>query len=507
MNDKTGIYGALEQRWQSLGDAPALSEGETELGYAGVATEVARLARHLAARNMCQGDRVILLFPNGIAQVLASLACFSLGLIAVPLTLPTGRERLRHIVSDAEPALCISAEAMPELEGVPLLQWPGGDENGQVAEPEQVRIEPKDAAMLLYSSGSTGQPKGVVISHGQQMRIAEHLANAVELAPGDRELLIAPASHSDGWQRIMAVLVCGGHLIFSDGMLSIHAILDVLVEQKIRSLFLHPTLVRYLLKMAPERVRPALAGCSTLETGSASLLADEMARLRGLLPESTRLFVHYGISESPRSTLGEIGALSDKLGSVGKAVAGVEIAIVDEEGQPLPDGATGEIAIRGEHLAPAYWRKAELYRQRIRNGWLHTGDFGRLDADGHLTFIGRRDDQIHSAGFSFYPAEVESELGALPDVVEYVVLGMPDPKGIIGDEVWFFVVPEDATNWSQRTLYALARERLERYMMPRRVIVVDEIPKTESGKPHRAQLAAHYAPDGSAPKPGALQSG
>jgi len=314
----------------------------------------------------------------------------------------------------------------------------------------------------------------------------------VGLRKGMRELVVAPLSHSDGWQRALAALATGVELCFPEGLITIKQILDDVSSLQIDTLFLHPAWIRYLLRCNQEEVQRAFAGVVSLETGSATLWPEEVARLRDWLAD-TAIHIHYGISESPRSTLLDLGARPDKLAGVGRPLPGVEIQILGEGGGTVAPGEVGQIVIAGQHLSRRYWRMPGLSEERFRDGWLLTGDYGRLDGEGFLSFAGRKDDLIASGGFCFYPAEVESELGEIPGVADYLVVGIPDAKGVLGEEPWLFVVPA-GPDWSSRQFFLHARNRLEPYMMPRRVVVLDTIPRTDSGKPHRQALRSRYTP-------------
>jgi len=488
MQDILGIY---IERWRAAPDAPALSCSGNSLSYAELLPHIGYAASRIRAAGGLPGERVLILLPNGIDQVVACLATFSLGCIAVPLDIQCGSERLKFIIEQTNPGVCMT---LPDrvLPGDMQALYPDKPPPGFVAgETDWGGAKPDDTAMLLYSSGSTGRPKGVMVSHRQQCTIARDLADGIGMEQAWTELLLAPSSHSDGWQRIMAAMYVGAHIVFPQGLLSVSNILETIEEERVDSVFIHPTLLRYLIKSRKEKVIKALKHCRSIESGSASLHSDELSQMMALAPHAD-FFVHYGLSESPRSNLLKAKDEPKRLQTTGPPLPGVEMMIVDQNGNRLPPGRVGEIRVRGSHLAKGYWNQQALFASRFSKGWLRTGDYGSMDEQSFLSFSGRRDDLIASSGFSFYPAEVETELGPLPNVTEYLVAGMPDPKGMIGEEVWIFIVPERRDEWSVEAFYSHARSRLEAYMLPRKIVLVPSIPKTESGKPHRKLLVEMY---------------
>ena len=188
----------------------------------------------------------------------------------------------------------------------------------------------------------------------------------------------------------------------------------------------------------------------------------------------------------------ESRAHPDRLNTVGTALPGVTISIRDEDGNDLPAGLPGEIHLRSPHLATGYWEQPDL-NQRFVNGWLATGDHGHLDADGFLTLLGRHDDLINCGGHCFFPAEVEQLLGTPSGVEQYLVAGVADPRGVLQEVPWAFVVPIDATSWTPEAFLALARGNLPGHMVPRHVVTVPRLPLTASGKPDRLETVKLYA--------------
>ncbi|MDQ6954370.1 MAG: class I adenylate-forming enzyme family protein [Mariprofundaceae bacterium] len=474
----------------------ALNDGTHQLSYGELRHYIQYLNQQMEALSITEEERVLILLPNGIHHIIAVFAAFSLGCVVVPMDIESSESRLKQVVESVQPVLCITFLASDVLDGVQvlnignILHEPNHNDNDILNVKKFER-----AKLLLFSSGSTGQPKGVVITYQQQAHITKNIAARVGTKKGDKELLLAPSSHSDGWQRVMVALYSGAQIVFPQGLLSVSNILETIAEEKITTLFIHPTLLRYLLKAKKDKVIKALQSCHSIKTGGASLLPDELERFLSLVPNAN-VYVHYGMSESPRSTMASMKCGATNLHSVGTAMAGVTIMIADLKGQPMPCGEIGEILIQGLHLSSGYWNQTELFNDRFHDGWLHTGDFGSMDEQGALYFHGRKDDVISTSGYSFYPAEVETLLGMIPDVQEYLVLGIPDPKGMIGDEPWLFLIPEEDSQWEPKKFYDYAKPRLEKHMMPRRMIVVSSIPKTASGKANRKEMIEQFKRQG-----------
>jgi len=483
---------------------PALRCAELTLTYAELTAAVRACARELAGAGVGAGDRVALMLRNSAEYVVLFLAVVALGAICVPVDPNAGGQRFRDVALDTTPKLCLTVADTPVHRGPPRhdVAIDPASKRVRFDPPLPVltrttalpAVAPAAAACILYSAGSTGHPKGVVLKHRHLLAIAETLAGVLRTGPGHSDLILAPMTHSGGWQRVTATLLRGGTVVVFAGMFSVAALLKDVERHAISGFFCTPPTVRALLRTAPGRFAGALATLRSVEIASAPITADELTRLGALLP-GVDIFLQYGLTECSRALILDVRRDPDRRHTVGSPTAGVEVAIADEHGQPGPSGTEGEILLRAPQRADEYWNLPELSAARFTGGWLRTGDFGVVDERGFVTLRGRRDDMINCGGMSYFPAEVERLLGEIPGVRDALVAGVPDPQRLLTDVPWIFVVPHDPAGWSIPTFMQHARARLPAHMVPRNVVVVPQIPTTASGKPHRQETVRRHGPE------------
>jgi len=479
-------------------DRPAFLDSRASLSYRDLRRLVDCVARRLRAAGALPGDRVLLEMPNSAEYVVAALGAMAAGAVVVPMT-DAGPERRRFVTDSTRPRLRLTRSAATRSEGAlrtiaveldpetPSMTFDPDPGSASYASPR-----PDEPAMILFSSGSTGRPKGVVLTHAGLEWTAGSLVRAFDLDATHRELLLCPLSHSGAWQRLAATLRAGGCVVATSGPLSVAGLLEDAREFDASGFYTPPPMIRYLLQTSPARVRAALGGCRGIEIGSAPIAANELADLMRLLPR-TGVFVHYGLTECSRAAILDARAEPARLATVGHAPPGVELRICDDAGNALAPGEAGEIHVRGPQLAVRYWEQPDLTRERFVDGWHRTGDHGSLDEGGFLTFLGRRDDRINSAGFSFFPAEVEAELGAVAGVEQYLVVGVEDSRGILGQVPCVLAVVADPASWTPGAFLETARRRLPPHMVPRKVVTVPRLVLTASGKPDRRRTRETYA--------------
>ncbi len=483
-------------------DRCALQMGDLSLSYGELFALVQGTAAQLLAAGVQPGDRVLVVFPNGVEPIVAVLAVGWLGAVAVPVDWQTPAARLSYVIEQTAPRLCLVDQAAPALSAVETVRL-RVTVSGRTAQFTPARpapaakpapLRPEQAAFIRFTSGTTGSPKGVVLGHAQQLWTARTLSRLFGLADDHRELLLVSMALSGGWQRVAATLLGGGCVVIAEGPLSVTGVLDQAEAHQATGFFTPPPLLRMLLASPVERVQSALKRCCCIEIGSAAVSVAELQQLIALLPLA-RVFVHYGLTECSRAVILDTRAHPDKLHTAGRPAPGVAASIRDADNETLGCDQAGQIFVRGPQLAEGYWKQPELSAERFGGGWLATGDYGSIDADGFVSLLGRRDDMINCGGRSFFPAEVEQALGHPEGVAQYLIAGAPDSRGVLQEVPWAFVVPSDPAGWDPAALLARARQCLAPHMVPRRVVSVPALPLTASGKPDRRRTVELYGPD------------
>ncbi|MCY1064726.1 AMP-binding protein [Nannocystis sp. RBIL2] len=484
-------------------ERPALRTGSLQLSYGELLDAVRGIARGLLAAGVGPGDRVALRLRNSIEYVALFLGITAMGAIVVPIDPGAGSERSQWIVKDTAPRLCFVHDDDPgpgEVARHAVRIDPASKH--AVFEPPLPRMAAEGPlpavaenadACVLYSAGSTGRPKGVVLGHRHFLAIARSLSQVIGMGPEHRDLILSPMTHSGGWQRVTSTLLRGGTVVIFEGMFSVAALVEDVEKFGITGFFTTPPVLRTLLRADPGKFAGKAETLRSIEIASAPVTAAELAQLGALFPKID-IYLQYGLTECSRALILDARKYPHKLHTVGLPTAGVEVAICGEDGRALPPGQEGEILLRAPQRTDHYWNLPDLNASRFRDGWLLTGDFGVRDEDGFVAYRGRRDDMINCGGMSYFPAEVELLLGAVPGVKDALVAGVPDPQRLLTDVPWIFVVPHNPETWSARDFTAHARARLPAHMVPRQVVIVPAIPLTPSGKPDRRETVRRHGP-------------
>jgi long-chain acyl-CoA synthetase len=485
-----------EESVRRFGEYPALVFEGREWTNAEQQRAANRLAHALRGLGIGPGDRVVVLLPNCPEVLQSYAAILKVGAVVVPVIFLLSAPEVRHILEHAAPTVVITAPELAwRIEGWqgPLVLV-GGEAPGALAYDELVAREPEafpavdradaDLAVILYTAGTTGQPKGVALSHGNLLANARAAASLYEL---DRErwgLATLPLSHSYG-----LALMNAGHLLGTRAVLlrwfTSEAALSAIQEHRIQQMAGVPTMYVHLLNH-PEADGFDTSSMRAWGSGAAPLPVEIVEPFEKRF--GGRLLEGYGLTEaSPVVSTHRYSGVR-KLGSVGQPLPGVDVRIVDEADRPLPVGEAGEVCVRGPNVMLGYYRMPDETARVLRGGWLHTGDVGRLDDDGYLYIVERKKDLIIRGGLNVYPREVEDVLYAHPAVAEAALVGMPDP--VMGEEGCAFVVLRAGAAATPDALIAFCQERLAKFKCPREVRVVDALPKSPIGKILRKELRA-----------------
>ncbi len=485
-----------------LPQRPAVSSEAGTLTFAALVDRVARIAGSFAA-TLVPGDRVALCMENSPEVLELFFACWTAGLCVVPTNAKLHPKEVAYIAESSGAKLLFTspslAEGLSSLHGeVPSLGeviCTGTDRyrrllDGSPARPRSVG--PQDPAWIFYTSGTTGRPKGAVLSHRNLMFMSHaYYADIDPLDETDTQLHIAPLSHGGGLY-CLPHLFKGSHQVILSGSFDPARTFDAIARHPNVTLFAAPTVLTRLVHS--EAVgRADLKNLKTIYYGGGPMyLADLKKALTIFGP---RLYQLFGQGESPMTITGLSKRLhaathearyQELLGSCGYARTGVEVKVVDKDDREVPPGEIGEVVTRSDCVMQGYYGNPAATAETLRNGWLHTGDLGSMDADGLLTLRDRSKDMIISGGSNIYPRELEEVLLRHPDVLEVSVVGRPHQEW--GEEVVAFVVAKPGRQLSQAKLDQLCLDNLARYKRPRDYRFVDSLPKNNYGKVLKTEL-------------------
>jgi len=459
------------------------------LTFAVLLPSVARQAAALAAQGVRAGDRVALLAPNDDRLVQALLACWWLGAVACPLNIRWSAAELADALRDSGAALLLADESLTHLvpqSEAPLLTLDAfAAQASELAGLPDTRTGGDSLAAILYTGGTTGRAKGVMLSHANFW--AATVARGAELpnSPDSVALLVAPLFHVAGLGRLLGQLIVGGTSI-TLARFQPDRVLDAIEHHAVSDIVVVPTMLQSLLD-APEFRRERVQGLTRVAFGAAPMPPDLLARALEVLPQA-EFFQAYGMTETagavcmnPPANHRATQRARGLVNSVGRAGLGSEIRITDEEGRELPRGEVGEVVVRGPMVMGGYWRQPDTTQAAFRDGWLRTGDAGRMDEGGHLFIVDRIKDMIISGGENVYGGEVETVLRGHPAVAQAAVVGVPDARW--GEAVHAVVVLRTGSApVAGDVLRDWCRGRLAGYKCPRAFSFVPELPLSGAGK-------------------------
>ncbi len=504
----------LVESARSYPASPAVALGSTVChDYAGLAARVARLAATLTAAGLTAGERIALVARNTTEYVETLFACWHAGLVAVPINSKLHATELAYVLdhSEARWAFVDAAwDAALAQDGAsrarPLRRVVvfGSSEYarlfGDARVDEPVPVAPTDPAWLFYTSGTTGRPKGAVLSHGNLRAMSDcFLADVEPVSAGDAIVHAAPLSHGSGLYVLPHVQRAAVNVVPESGGFDPAEIVSLLACWRHVRLFAAPTMVKRLV------AHRALAGArlenlAAIVYGGAPMYVEDCKAAYAAL--GPRLAQIYGQGESPmtitampRALLAAAIEANDdaRLGSVGLPVRGIEVRIGGADDAPLTTGDAGEVLVRGPTVMQGYWKDPAASAAALAAGWLHTGDVGCLDPDGFLTLKDRSKDLIISGGTNIYPREVEEVLQRHPGVAEVAVVGRRHPDW--GEEVVACVVARRDADVAtlERDLDRLCLAHIARFKRPRAYVFVEELPKNNTGKVLKTALRERVA--------------
>jgi len=507
----------LEQSARQFPEKTALVCEDQRLAYREIEEQCNRLAHALIALGIERGDRIAVYLDNSVEAVLSIFAILKAGAVFLVVNPTTKAEKLAYILNNCRARalithakkLAVVKDRLPQMAHLQNIIVAGtiveAIENGaklfspldelltqhtQSIQPPLKRCIDIDLAALIYTSGSTGNPKGVMMTHLNIVTAARSITHYLENTGADIILSVLPLSFDYGLYQVLMGFSVGATVILEPSFAYTQVILEKLSAENVTGFPLVPTMAAILLQM--KGLSPGRFPCLRyISNTAAALPPSHIERLQALFP-AVRIYSMYGLTECKRVSYLPPDQLAARPASVGRAIPNTEVYIVDERGGRAGPGTVGELVVRGAHIMKGYWEKPEETDRVLKPGplpgekVLHTGDLFRMDEEGYLYFVGRKDDIIKTRGEKVSPKEVEAVLYAMPEVKEAAVIGVPDP--ILGQAIKAVVVFAEGTTLSERDVMRHCAARLEDFMVPKSVEIRATLPKTTTGKISKREL-------------------
>ena len=516
------LHNQFEASAEQSPDKVALSVDDQCHTYAQIDQMSARLATTLQRRGVKRGDRVALFLPNSAEMVVGIYAALRVGAIFMPINPQTKPEKLHYILQDSTPTCMITDACLTSAweEVIRRASSPHtviisgqGSEHAPLARPfltfaaatasDDGRVScpgtiDQDIAAIIYTSGSTGDPKGVMLTHLNMVSAANSISTYLGLREQDTILCALPLSFDYGLYQILMAFKIAARVVLEQSFAFPVKILEIMEREEVTVFPGVPTMFSMLMGLE-SLARFGLPKLRMITNTAAALPERHIKEIQNLFPQA-RLFSMYGLTECKRVTYLPPEQLAIRPGSVGRGMPNEEVYLIDEHGNRLPPGSTGELVVRGSNVMRGYWGKPGETAKRLKPGpypgefVLHTGDLFRMDDEGYLYFLSRMDDIIKSRGEKVAPKEVETVLYSLEGVLEAAVVGVPDP--LLGEAVKAYLVLKPGYAYTEREVVKFCLAHLESFLAPKYVVFVPTLPKTNTGKIDKTALKRHSADTG-----------
>jgi long-chain acyl-CoA synthetase len=504
-NQATTVHQFLERSALKLPDKVACVHEQERVTYREINQMANRLALFLLKQGVSRGDRIVLLLQNSVTYIAAYYGVLKAGGVAVPLNADSKPESLASLFEELTPRAVITCgkseqlvrDAGPQRAQIPLLvlkdptsgadfgacrvvSWDELMHKGEAANPE-VSIKPAALASIIYTSGSTGKPKGVMLSHRNIVANTASIVEYLELSEVDIQMVVLPFFYVMGKSLLNTHFSVGGTVVLNNSFAYPAAVVQQMASERVTGFSGVPSTYAYLLHRSPLAAFRERLGSLRYCTQAGGHMSRELKeKLLQTLPPHTRLFVMYGATEAAaRLTYVEPELLTSKIESIGKAIPGVTMRVIDEQGNELPRGEHGELVASGPNIMQGYWNDPAATARALDQNGYHTGDLGYQEEDGYLYVTGRKDDLLKVGGHRVDPQEVEDALMATGLLLEVAVLGVDDE--LLGKRLAALAVPLSG-KVQESEILALCHAKLPRHKLPSEIHFVPALPKYASSK-------------------------
>ncbi len=517
------IPAAFMRTVAARGDSEAVVDGDQRVTYAELADRVIESTRAMMAAGVGPGDRVAVWAANSLGWIVAALGAHCAGAALVPVnTRWKGSEAAHLLTASKAKLLCTSIgfldtdtvamldaddTELADLERIVLLPGsaPSGDRDadpptqgwddfvaaGAAVSPDDAvarlgSVRPDDPSDVLFTSGTTGRPKGVVMTHAQTVRQFNDWCDYAGLEPGDRYLIVNPFFHMFGYKAGWLASFLRGATVFPVPVFDVERVCSIIERERITVFPGAPTIYRTMLD-DPGLGDHDISSLRVAVTGAADIPVTLIEEMRERLPFS-RILTGYGLTEAGTATISQPGDDAETIATTaGRATRDLELLVADRDGNQVATGETGELLVRGYSVMQGYLDDPAATAEAIdARGFLHTGDLATMDDRGYVTIVGRLKDMIIVGGFNVYPAEVENALLRHDDIAQVAVVGIPDDR--MGEVGMAWVVPRAGHDPDPDEIMAWSREHMANYKVPRQVAIIDSLPVNAAGKVVKDEL-------------------
>lgn len=465
-------------------DKVALVTGLQRVTYAQLADHVEGAAAYLHAKVIKSGDHILLSAQKELEFVYLYLAAHLLGIVNVVIDSAAPKERLDYIVDIVHPVAMFGGAV--DAEGYDFIPFNEVTLNHDKLDKDILpSLEPTDVADVMFTTGTTGMPKGVCLTHANIAGSASNTNGFIGTCADDVEALALPLSHSFGLGRLRCVLTVGATLILVGNFANLKAFFNVISQEHVTGFGMVPAVWQYIKRLSGRRIGQFARQLRYIEIGSAALPIEDKLMLMDLFPD-TRICMHYGLTEASRAMFCEFHESADDLETIGRpASSQVEVCVLDDNGEPVADGVDGEICVRGNMVISSYFLDSDNH-DSFFGDWFRTGDWGHRGANGAFYLTGRKKELINVGGEKVSPVTIEKAIISL-GIPDCACIAIPDPNGVLGEVPKAFLLKGDSSISIDEI-----RQELLRLLPPHEIPVqwewVDELPRTSSGKIQRLKL-------------------
>ncbi len=465
-------------------DKVALIEGQSHITYSQLVANIESTAVYLQSLGLKHGDRVMLAAQKEVEFVYLYFASHLLGIVNVVVDSAAPKERLDYIASVVTPSFLFGDNV--EIDGLQCVPFSkltlGNRVGGELISPT---VDANDVADVMFTTGTTGRPKGVCLTHANIAGSAGNTNDFIGTGPSDVEALALPLSHSFGLGRLRCILTIGATLVLVGNFANLKSFFSVLETEHVTGFGMVPAVWQYIKRLSGRRIAKFADQLNYIEIGSAALSVNDKRLLMDIFP-NTRLCMHYGLTEASRAMFCEFHSSADNLETVGRpATDKVEACVLDDDGKPVGDGVDGEICVRGNMVTSSYFLPEDNV-QAFYDEWFRTGDWGHRDHDGNYYLTGRKKELINVGGEKVSPVTIEDAIKSL-GVADCACIAVPDPNGVLGEVPKVFLQRGGCDLGMDEM-----KQRLSQLLPPHELPVqwewIDRVPRTSSGKIQRLKL-------------------